>query len=838
MSDSWTLSYEGWDPKQEGLREALCTLGNGVFATRGAAEEHGADGTHYPGTYVAGGYNQLSSEVAGRIVVNEDLVNFTNWLPLSFRPMDGEWLEGSSMATLDYRQSLLMREGVFVRELRVRDAQGRITRIQSRRLVHMRWPHLAALEWTLTPENWSGELIVHSALDGSVRNTGVARYRQLNGKHLEEVSRGSVAPEGIYLLVRTNQSRFEVAQAARIRLFRGRGRDRVEAERRLVVDAPERIAEEIRMEARAGAPVRIEKVVALHTSRDRGSDEPAMAARVSLGRAGDFEGLLEAQRRTWKWLWHRHDVQVEAGAGHEGEPSRDQLILRLHLFHLLQTVSPNTIGRDVGVPARGLHGEAYRGHIFWDELFILPLFVYRAPSIARTLMLYRYNRLDAARALAKQAGHAGAAFPWQSSSDGREATQQLHLNPRSGRWDQDHSRLQRHVNAAIAFNLWRYYEATGDRAFMEQAGAEIILEIARFWSSVATQNPETGRYDIVGVMGPDEYHEKYPGAEMGGLRNNAYTNVMASWCIQRGFDVLEVIGDDRRAELTEVLGLDPAELDRWREVSARLKVPFHDGVISQFEGYERLEAFDWEGYRERYGNIDRLDRILKAEGDSPDHYQASKQPDVIMLFYLFTYEELRDALAHLSYAFDEDDLRRTVEYYQARTSHGSTLSKVVFTSVVHRRDCELGCRLFLRALHSDLQDVQGGTTPEGIHLGAMAGTVDIVMRHYAGLELTHEFVALHPDMPQRIRRIGFRARWRRRWLDLELLPTRVRVTVDADEPDPVPVHIYDQAFEIAPGDTLEVPIEPLAKTHRRAPIAPDTSERIRIDVDRLEGAPM
>ena len=158
------------------------------------------------------------------------------------------------------------------------------------------------------------------------------------------------------------------------------------------------------------------------------------------------------------------------------------MILRLHIFHLLQTVSPNTVDMDAGVPARGLHGEAYRGHIFWDELFILPYLNFHFPEISRELLLYRYRRLGAARRLAREAGHRGAMYPWQSGSDGREESQVLHLNPRSGRWTPDNTALQRHVSLAIAYNVWRYWQTTEDRGVMAAHCTEMLVEIARFWA--------------------------------------------------------------------------------------------------------------------------------------------------------------------------------------------------------------------------------------------------------------------------------------------------------------------------------------------------------------------
>ena len=167
--------------------------------------------------------------------------------------------------------------------------------------------------------------------------------------------------------------------------------------------------------------------------------------------------------------------------------------------------------------------------MFWDELFVYPFLTFRMPEVTRGLLMYRYRRLGEARAAAREAGIRGAMFPWQSGSEGKEETQRVHLNPLSGRWEPDLSHNQRHVNAAIFYNIWHYFQSTDDLAFLRDYGAEMMLEIARFWASIAHFNPERERYEIHGVMGPDEFHERYPDADEGGLRNNAYTNVMVAW---------------------------------------------------------------------------------------------------------------------------------------------------------------------------------------------------------------------------------------------------------------------------------------------------------------------
>ncbi|MCH7570292.1 MAG: glycoside hydrolase family 65 protein, partial [Deltaproteobacteria bacterium] len=461
----WKLQYEGFDPDQEPLREALCTLGNGYFATRGAAEEAKADDIHYPGTYVAGGYNRLTTRISGRDLVNEDLVNFPNWLCLTFQPENGEWFNLLSVEILSYRQELHLNNGLLVRNVRFRDKQGREFTVTNRRLVHMGNPHLAAIETSITAENWSGKIRIKSELDGSVINAGVARYRQLNSKHLETVSMGPVDQDSVYLLVQTSQSRIQLAQAARTQVYCRAKRLQAET---LTHQREGVIGQELVFDVAEGRTVKIEKIVALYTSRDRGISESTVAARQAISRCGRFEDLLETHCRAWKNLWHRWDVKLN-GQG------QAQMIIRLHIFHLLQTISMNTVGLDTGVPARGLHGETYRGHIFWDEMFIFSSFNLRIPEITRSLLLYRYRRLDAARTAAKECGYNGAMYPWQSGSDGTEETQTVHLNPNSGRWLDDHSHLQRHVNLAIVYNIWEYFQVSRDMEFMYCYGAEMIL---------------------------------------------------------------------------------------------------------------------------------------------------------------------------------------------------------------------------------------------------------------------------------------------------------------------------------------------------------------------------
>lgn len=795
----WQLVYEEFDPQQETLREALCTIGNGYFATRGAAPEATADDVHYPGTYIAGCYNRLQTEIAGKTVENESLINAPNWLAFTFRIEGGDWFDVRAVDILSYRQELDIKKAILMRTVRFRDAAGRHTLIEQRRLVSIDEPHLAALETVIHAEDWTGMIEVRSALDGRVVNGGVERYRSLNNNHLTPLATESVANDTFSLDVQTNQSQIHISQAATTRFWRG---DESVAPTPTVDRSEGYIAHCYELELDPDRPLRVEKIAAVYTCRDLAISEPRLEAHKAVGRVRRFSVLAARHILAWKQLWARFAFDIEDDDSEMEE--RTERTLRLHILHLLQTVSPHVMELDVGIPARGLHGEAYRGHIFWDELFVFPIFNLRMPEITRALLQYRYRRLGEARRAARAAGYSGAMYPWQSGSNGREESQRLHLNPRSGNWIPDHSHLQRHINAAVAYNVWQYYQVTRDMEFLAFYGAEMILEIARFWASTATFNREFERYEILGVMGPDEYHDAYPDADQPGLKNNAYTNLMAVWVLLRALELRDVLPTQRFAELCELLELSKEEFARWDDVSRKMRIPFHDdGIISQFEGYEELEEFDWPGYLKKYGNIQRLDRILEAEHDTPNRFKVSKQADVLMLFYLFSSEELGELFARLGYPFEYETIPRNINYYMQRTSHGSTLSRVVSSWVLARANRPGAWPLFTQALESDVSDIQGGTTQEGIHAGAMAGTVDLMQRCFTGIETRGNVLWLNPYLPEGVKSLALNIHYRQHVLGLLMTATCVRVSSEPSGEEQIQIGIKSDIYRLKPGEVRE-----------------------------------
>lgn len=788
LGDPWQLVYEGFDPGHEGHREALTTLGNGYLAVRGAAPEGGRS-VRYAGMYLAGVLNRVTAEIAGEVLVEEHMVNAPDCLPLDLRLADGQWWSEGGMVVLRERRTLDLQRAVLERQLLLDAGDQRRMEIVQTRFVSMAEPHLLALETKITPLGWSGAVEIRSGVDTGVRNANIPDPASGTGIHLADRTEpgngaGPSRPEDISVVeAETTQSLIRIAVAFRTCLHGEAG-----APGQARAGQPGNMGafhyQTFRVPLLDGTPARIGKTVAVVTSRDRAISSPASAARAVLKRVGDdIDALLSAHQEAWRREIRPFLVDIDA-------PVQVRLVLNLHIFHVLQTLTRHTAELDAGVTARGLHGEGYRGHVFWDELFVLPLLTSRTPDVARSLIDYRWRRLPAARHAAAALGLAGAKFPWQSGSDGTEETPKWLYNDRSGRWVKDHSHLQLHSGLAVAFNAWQYYQATNDKAWLLRKGADLVIDVARFFASRAQHDQDTGRYHVRGVVGPDEYHTGYPGSPDPGLDDNAYTNAMAAWVCLRAAEIISTFHGSELEELMERLGIAGEEAAGWQHVGRTFFIPFHaDGLISQFAGYEQLEELDWDRYRETYDNIERLDLILEAEGDETNRYKLAKQADVLMLPYLLGQEGLITLLSELGYGFTEDQLNRTIEYYLSRTAHGSTLSRVAHASVLAGVDADRAWDSFREALDADLDDTQHGTTRAGIHLGAMAGSIDVIQRSFAGLRLSGDTIVFAPNLPAGLGAVAFEVRYRGHHLKVGLKDGRMHIASAPGDADPINMRV-------------------------------------------------
>jgi trehalose/maltose hydrolase-like predicted phosphorylase len=342
---------------------------------------------------------------------------------------------------------------------------------------------------------------------------------------------------------------------------------------------------------------------------------------------------------------------------------------------------------------------------------------------------------------------------------------------------------------------------------MAHYGAEIIFNTALFWSGIATFNKERDKYEINGVMGPDEYHTGYPGSDFPGLNNNAYTNFMAAWVINCALDLFKLLDKKLLNELAKKVGFSEKDIDLWKDIPGKMFIPFlNNEIILQFEGFETLRELDWEKYRQKYGDSMRLDRILEKENDSVNNYRACKQPDVLMLFYLFSSDVLIKMFGQMGYNFNPASIPKNIDYYNQITSHGSTLSQVVFSWVFSRSDRRGSWDSFKSALISDFGDVQGGTTSEGIHLGAMAGTIDLIQRCYTGLEIRDDVIWLNPMLPDGISEINLNICYRSHWINLKINHNKLTVNFSKGWGEPVEMNVRGQKIVFDRNDIAEFDI--------------------------------
>jgi kojibiose phosphorylase len=444
--------------------------------------------------------------------------------------------------------------------------------------------------------------------------------------------------------------------------------------------------------------------------------------------------------------------------------------MRFGIYHLL--IAANDADPTVNIGAKSLSGEGYRGHVFWDtEILMLPFFVFTRPDAARSLLAYRHHTLPGARENARVNGSAGARYPWESADTGLEECPEFTPDGANRFWTREE---EVHINADVARGVMQYVEATGDRAFLRERGAEILFETSRFWAD-RVEWSESGTCSLRRVMGPDEFHSH--------VDDNAFTNYLVRWHLETAADV----HDELRTEHPEVaaaLDLTDAEVDRWRAVAAAIALPPQrpDKLIEQFTGYfDRLDVpvTEWDE-----NNMPRYP--AGYHHFNCEDTQLLKQPDVLMALYL------------LPDVFDGATTRANFEYYEARTLHKSSLSPSIHAIMgIEVGDPSRAEQYFARSAFVDLTDNQGNTA-EGMHIASAGGTWQVLVCGFGGFRVVHGQMSFRPWLPESWQAIHFRLRWR---------GSRLRVTVDQAgitfdlDGDPTTVLVHGRPVELAAGTT-------------------------------------
>ncbi|HBF40267.1 MAG TPA: glycoside hydrolase family 65 protein [Anaerolineaceae bacterium] len=711
MVELWTITESMLNPEQLSHMETVFTQGNGYLGTRGAFEER------YPNeqrtTFVHGIFDDVP-------VVFTELVNFPDWTEVEIL-IKGERFNLSEGELLSYERHLDMHSGLLSRRVRWRSPEGRTSQLKFDRFASLDNIHLACLRVEITPEDYEGSIEFRTGLSSEVDN--------LCFKHWQRLQQG-VDHDHIWLEVRTRKSQITAGMAARIM---------VEAEGKVEtqtwdVEGHPTIA--VKTHALAGKRISIEKTVAIFTDRE-GTDPLSRASATLTGLPSPaWDSLWKAHVRCWEEEWRRSDVIIEGD-------DEAQLAVRFSIYHLL--IAAPRSDECVNIGAKTLSGHGYRGHSFWDtEIFMLPVFSYARPEIARNLLSYRYHNLAGAREKASENGFQGAQYPWESAGDGREVTPTWVPNQKDRTkviriWTGD---IEIHISSDIAFAVWQYWQVSQDHVFLADRGVEIILETARFWASRLEWDQERKLYFLRDVIGPDEYHEH--------VDNNAYTNYFARWHLRKAIYLanwLRELDPQQAADLLQRLQITDETLKRWKTISDQIYCPIDKttGLIEQFEGYFQHKDVDLAGMEPRKESVQSL---MGIEGVNAT--QVLKQPDVMMLMYL------------LSDEFDQATIRQNFDYYTPRTdlTFGSSLGPSIQAIMAARLgEQDQAYENFMRAARADLGDVRGNAA-DGIHGASAGGIWQAVVFGFAGLQVNDEGWTVTPSLPPHWKRLAFKFDWR------------------------------------------------------------------------------
>ena len=766
---TWHLDYYGIaHTKRQYGQESMQTIGNGFLGLRGTYLEAKANVDNYPATYVAGIFNQLATPVNNRNVINEDLVNLPNAQYLSFKVDDGDFFKIDQKTIQESLRSLDLKTGILTITNLIKLNDGKELKVVAKKTADLKNYHNYYLQYEIQPLNFSGNVTVISQTDASIVNSNVERYKNLAKKHLSVDNIENNDHETI-LLAHTNQSKIKLALKTYLRFSQIANAD-------YSVNNTDEIATQfIEFPVSEGKTYSIEKDVAIFTSLETKTDIEQVINKYHF--INDFAFNQKQAQINWQQIWNKEDVTVTGDI-------TAQKLLRLNSYSMT-TAAQSHANKDLdaSVGSRGLTGEGYRGHVFWDELFDMNFYVLHAPQLVKYLLMYRYNRLGAAMDYASDDDYNGAMYPWQSGMYGDEQSQEVHLNPITNKWDPDNSRKQRHVSLAIAYNIWNYYNLSEDEEFMKQYGLEMLLQIAKFWIDMAKFDEKTGKYTIENVMGPDEFHEGYPGNDDGGLKNNAYTNIMVSWLFKQNTKMLHTQSIDSIKDNLKRTDFNPDYLEKMDKIRHNLKLDFQDDILGQFEGYFELKELDFDKYRQQYGNISRMDRILKAHNDSPDNYKVAKQADTLMALFNIRENDFLDIMKDLGYPITNPNkfISDNIQYYIQRTTHGSTLSRIVYSMLLLKvNDDKQAWKLFYEALTSDYYDIQGGTTAEGIHLGVMGATLNVVTSYFAGIDYRGDQLDINPHMPKQWKKITFNMLFKGVKFAFEVTQDTITIVADKD----------------------------------------------------------
>ena len=737
---NWIVAEDSFQPDHPGKCESIMCLGNGYMGIRSATEENYLGNTR--DTFVAGTFNKFGDEVT-------ELPNVADVIAMPIR-VNGELLDLSKGTVEGYLRTLNLKTGLLKRSFVWTSPAGTKLKFLFKRIVSMKDLHLIAQEMSVTALEGDVKFHLESGINGQVSNTGSQHFvegekRFFDKKHQQSVMKTSES--GIDFVVNTTHT------------FNLDGEEYTPDE--LICIERRKIFVKYDGVIPAGKTLTVAKTSNIYTSRDKemegkNLDELRDASLSALKAAAALPFSVHAEESAAVWMkkiWEPKDIQVDSANDF------DQLALRFALYHL--TVMTPVHDNRMNIGAKGLSGEGYKGHTFWDtEVFMLPHFILADPAGARSLIEYRYNCIGGARRKAAENGYEGAMYPWESAwiEDGE-------VTPLWGAADIVTGKatkiwtgiIEQHITSDVAYGAYYYYTVTGDQEFMDRCGYELILDTAKFWQSRLEYNAELDRYEIRDVIGPDEYKEH--------VDNNAYTNYMAHWNIRKAMEYARMLKAEKPeiyARINAVIDID-GTYPKWEEKVDKIYLPRENEnhIIPQDDTYLTLPNVDLSKYKAS----DVVGTIYNDYNmEQIDHMQVSKQADVLVLFYLM--EDL----------FPAEVKKANFYYYEDRCLHDSSLSlstHSILASDLHER--EKAYELFERACRIDLGPVMT-TSDAGIHAASFGGIWQCAVNGFAGVRVVGGKLRIQPNLPDAWKSMKAKIFWQGQELQLTVTKDSLTVT--------------------------------------------------------------
>ncbi len=741
----WQLIEKQYYPRFLGQMETLYALSNGYLGMRGCFEE--GDPVHHNGTFINGFYESwpivYPEEAYGFAKTGQTMLHIPDSTIIKLY-VDDEAFHLPTANLLSYERSLDMQSGVLNREIIWETPAGKQISIKSKRLVSFKHRHLAAISYEVTAINADApiEIVskIHYEPHGS-ENSRSANYD--DPRQTKEFARRVLLPRvctaedcRVILAHRTRSSEFTLASGIDHSF---NSQCAVSTSSECMADSGEVV---FSIDAEAGLPIQLTKYMTYHTSQRSSTKELCTRAQRSLNRAVDkgFQDLLVSQREYLDDFWARSDVQIEAESDVTHQVESVQQAIRFSLFHVLQATS-RTDG--LGLPAKGLTGQGYEGHYFWDtEIYVLPFLIYTNPRLAQNLVRFRYSLIDKARERAKAVSQAGALFPWRTIN-GEEASAYYAAGT-----------AQYHINADIIFGLKKYVEITGDQDFLYKEGAEMLIETARLWYDLGFfSERENGQFCIHSVTGPDEYNTV--------VNNNLYTNVMAQENLRYAASTLKNLQEKRLNQFQSLAAkthLEISEIADWQRAADRMYIPFDEklGIHLQHDGFLDEQVWDFENTPE-----DKYPLLLHFHPLFIYRHQVIKQADLVLAMFL------------LGNKFSLDQKQRNFDYYDALTTGDSSLS-VCIQSIMAAEigNIEAATTYAFYAIIMDLEDLSRNSK-DGCHIASMGGSWMAIVYGFGGLRDYHGKLSFNPKMPKQLKCLRFSLTIRAQLLAVEIQHERV-----------------------------------------------------------------